>query len=82
MTIFKYEDNSRELFLGWDAEDSLYEPVFRFRNEQIVEYFDKYFDSLYRIAIPIVDITKFSQIHGLELIEGGIEEQKSTKTPT
>jgi hypothetical protein len=47
MTIFKYDDGSKEVFFGWDVGGSQYEPVFRSRDQELTEYFTKYFDSLY-----------------------------------
>jgi hypothetical protein len=53
MTIFKYNDGSKEIFLGWDIEGEYFKPVFRVRDGQFVDFFDKYFDILYKRGIPL-----------------------------
>jgi hypothetical protein len=39
MTIFRYANNCREIFFGWDLKHSYFEPVFRTKNQEVVEFF-------------------------------------------
>jgi hypothetical protein len=53
MTIFGYANNCREIFFGRDLKHLYFEPVFRTKNPEVVEFFEKYFGNLLRQATPL-----------------------------